>query len=343
VCSDSGSGSFDKPYCSVKAGLAGSAAATGKTVVVFAATYTDPLGVPGASSGNFTANAVGVNNPIVRPIGSSPALRLDGANGKTIAVTMDGFTFDNSALGATVDAVDCAGGSATTTSSTRLTLTHSVIKSAKGIGLSANNCAITLDADTVVANAGGGIQLTLSDFALTNLVVRDNGTMTGNTGTDSAFGGIFVASVGPGQTTMANLTVVNNKSKAGLTTSGINCMAPPTSIINSIIYGNVGGAYQAAPNDCALSYCRLPDPMATPAQPAGTNTYLNTTTCTMANLFVDPTGTFPAGNYPPKKGGTAPCTLVDVGTNTGAPPFDIVGTKRPQNNVCDVGAYESLP
>ena len=202
---------------------------------------------------------------------------------------------------------------------------------------------MTLDADTIVGNAGGGIQMTASDFALTNLLVRDNGTMTGNAGTDSTFGGIFVASVGSGQTTMANLTVVNNKSKSGLTTSGINCTVPPTSIINSIIYGNVGGAYQAGPVDCALSYCRLPDPMTATPQPAGTNTYLNTTTCTMANLFVDPTGAFPAGNFLPKKGGTAPCTLVDVGTNTGAPKLDIVGTSRPQNNICDVGAYESLP
>jgi len=54
VCSDGGSGAFDKPYCSVKAGLAGSAAA-GKTVVVFPATYAENLSVSAGSATTFAA------------------------------------------------------------------------------------------------------------------------------------------------------------------------------------------------------------------------------------------------------------------------------------------------
>jgi hypothetical protein len=61
--------------------------------------------------------------------------------------------------------------------------------------------------------------------------------------------------------------------------------------------------------------------------------------CTAASLFTDPGN----GNFSPVKGGSPPCTLVNQGTNTGAPDHDYAGTPRPQpaGGADDIGAYEA--
>jgi hypothetical protein len=66
------------------------------------------------------------------------------------------------------------------------------------------------------------------------------------------------------------------------------------------------------------------------------NNNRNIATCTDTGLFTDPTD--PAFNFVPKMG-TAPCTLVDAGTATGAPNHDFAGTPRTGN--IDIGAFEA--
>jgi hypothetical protein len=62
-------------------------------------------------------------------------------------------------------------------------------------------------------------------------------------------------------------------------------------------------------------------------------------TCAATDLFVAPA----SGQYQPKKGVSAPCTLVDDGTNSGAPDHDLTGTPRPQplGGTADIGCYEA--
>lgn len=54
-----------------------------------------------------------------------------------------------------------------------------------------------------------------------------------------------------------------------------------------------------------------------------------------AAIFDNPT----TGDYHPKKGGSAPCTLVGLGTATGAPMRDLEGTTRPSPP--SIGALEA--
>ncbi|MGZ3438421.1 MAG: choice-of-anchor Q domain-containing protein [Polyangia bacterium] len=63
------------------------------------------------------------------------------------------------------------------------------------------------------------------------------------------------------------------------------------------------------------------------------------TGCGVSDLMVDPTN----NDFHPKKGGVRPCTLVDQGTNTGAPATDFDGTARPQpaSGTDDIGCYEA--
>lgn len=72
---------------------------------------------------------------------------------------------------------------------------------------------------------------------------------------------------------------------------------------------------------------------------SGTMNNLDLTGCTAAMLFANASG----GDYSPVKGGAKPCTLVDQGTNVGAPDHDYAGTPRPQpiGGTDDVGAYEA--
>jgi hypothetical protein len=253
---------------------------------------------------------------------------------------MDGFIFDSSGItDTTSDAIDCAGGGAAN-GATNLTIVRSTIKGAPVVGLSSQNkCTITLDADIVASNKGGGILLVSSDFTFTNLLVRDNGT-TGTTG--SGFGGIDIATAGEtGRMTAFNLSILNNKAKTSVSVgSGFSCSAPPTTLANTVVFGGQGGGYEMLASDCSPTYSAFAGAML--GSPTANNQDLKAAggpTCAATDLFVDPNN----NNFAPKKGGTTPCSLVNDGTNTGAPDHDLVGTPRPQppGGTDDIGCYEA--
>jgi hypothetical protein len=159
--------------------------------------------------------------------------------------------------------------------------------------------------------------------------VRDNGT-GGTTG--SAFGGLFFGGSGEvGKMIAFNLTVVSNKARSSASgAAGIGCAAPPTALTNTVFFDNVGG-FEIIAADCAPSFSAFKGAMAS-------NNNRNLDSCTAAGLFTDP-ATF---KFVPKAG-AAPCTLIDAGTNTGAPNHDLAGTARPQpsSGTVDIGAFEA--
>jgi hypothetical protein len=331
-CSDTGPGSFAMPFCTVQKGL-NAAAMASKQLIVFAGTYIENLQAATTLNGgnDYVVSAVGVGMPVVKPSASGQVLNVGGTSGKQVTVSFDGFTFDGSTLADGSDGVDCSGGSTPTYGKTLVTLTRSVVRNSSGVGLFAQQkCTITLDSDTFSGNKGGAIKTDTCDFAFTNLLVHDNGT-AGASG--STFGGVLITAAGEaGKTTMFNLTVVNNSASPTATASGVLCLAAPTTLANTLVLGNQGPTTEINAA-CAPSYSAFI------GATGSNNEAIPITGCGVPDLLVNPA----QSDYHPKKGGMRPCTLIDQGTNTGAPNHDLDGTSRPQptSGTDDIGCYEA--
>ncbi|MCU1279968.1 MAG: putative cell wall binding repeat 2-containing protein [bacterium] len=331
-CSDSGPGSFGMPFCTVQKGL-NAAAMAGKTVIVFSGTYAENVQASTTLNGgnDYVATAIGVGTPVVKPPATGVVLSVGGTAGKQVTVSFDGFTFDGSTVTDGSNGVACNGGPGNTFGKTIVTINHSLIKGASGIGLAAlADCTVNLDADSFVGDKGGAIKSDTCDLALTNLLIHGNGT-SGAGG--SSFGGILFAAIGEaGKTNLFNMTVVNNVAAPTANASGILCLAAPTTVANTLVLGNTGPATEISPG-CSASYS------AYIGATGSNNENIPLTGCGVADLLLDPAG----GNFHPKTSGTAPCTLVNQGTNTGAPDHDLDGTSRPQptSGTDDIGCYET--
>ena len=129
---------------------------------------------------------------------------------------------------------------------------------------------------------------------------------------------------------IANATITGNtSSSAAAIGSGLGFVAAGTSVINTVIVGNTGGADEVDSSRGTFSSDAF-------VGATGTNENLPAN-CGPTHLFADPLN----GDLHPKKGGVAPCTLIDVGQTTGAPTHDLDGVTRPQGAADDIGAYEA--
>lgn len=328
-----GQGTLADPYCKVKDGL-DKGAMLGETVVVFAGTYAENVTIAPSAGVTYKVSAVGVSGPTIQPTGPGPAVTLDKSNGAAqITVTLDGFTIKG-ATNTNGHGVLCSG-AAGNTAATKLTLLRSTVSNNAQNALNASNCDVTLDQDVIgPTNAAGGIYLSGTDFTLQNLLVIGNGA-SGTSG--SNFGGINVATTAT-RANIVNVTVVNNNAKTGAQAAGFTCGAQP-SIINSVVVGNAGPAVSP---DLNAAGC-LPDHSSfVGASVAGTGTNNQDLTTCGANAAAIETALFSnpsTGDYHAKMGGSAPCTLVGLGTPSGAPTYDLDGKTRP--NPPSIGCLES--
>lgn len=112
-----------------------------------------------------------------------------------------------------------------------------------------------------------------------------------------------------------------------------DCTADP-----AVVFGNTGPATEIQ-TACVGTVALPAVSYSAYVGGSGTMNNLDLTGCTAAMLFANASG----GDYSPVKGGAKPCTLVDQGTNVGAPDHDYAGTPRPQpiGGTDDVGAYEA--
>jgi hypothetical protein len=334
-CNDTGGtpGSFNTPFCTLQKGLNASAS-TSKTVIVFGGMgYSEALlASPAQNSGlDYVATAVGVGSPLVNP-SAGALLSVSGLAGKQVTLSLDGFNFDGTNA---ADGVLCTG-DATNYPRTTLSLLRSTVRNSPMIGVSSQaKCTVTLDADFISFNKGGGIKLDTTDFALTNLLLQGNGK-TG-TGTGSSFGGINESAAGEvGKMSLFNLTVVDNKSDDGAVASGLQCQIMAPTITNTVVYTNLGAGGTEVQTACktSLTYSAFVG--------AGVvNANHNQDLMGCSPSIFDSTNV--ANPYTPAKGGLKPCSLVDDGTNTGAPDHDLIGTSRPQPSagMFDIGCYEA--
>ncbi|HXU69483.1 MAG TPA: choice-of-anchor Q domain-containing protein, partial [Polyangia bacterium] len=329
-CSDAaGAGTFAMPFCTLQKGLNAGAMAS-KPVVVFAGTYPENvLASISLNGGNdYVVTLVGIGGPVIKPSSSGPAFSVAGTSGKQVTASVDGFVLDGSTLTDGSNVIECSGNSGGVYGGTLLTMTRSTIKNGSGVGLSTTQkCVITFDADIFTGNKAGAALLSATDFAFTNLLVHDNG------GSGASCGGISLASAGEtGKMTMFNLTIVNNTAMTGALASGMLCAVSPTNVTNTLILGNSPLATEVNTN------CH-PDFSAFLGATGSNNETIPATGCGVNDLLADP----PNGDYRPKKMTVKPCTLIDQGTNTGAPDHDLAGTSRPQpaSGTDDIGAYEA--
>ncbi len=340
-CADGGPGSFAAPFCTVQRGL-NAAAAAGKQLVVFAGTgYHEALQANSSlnAGNNYVVSVVGNGNPTIQPVGNGPVLNILGNSTKQVTVTLDGVTLDGSQLTDGSDVVDCAGGGGNY-GATVVNVYRSAMKSSSALGISSTTkCTVALDADLLQGNKGGAIKMDATDFALTNLLVLSNGTATQGGTNGSSFGGIDVSAIGEiGKMSMANLTVVGNKADNNATASAMQCPVTAPKTINTVVFGNTGPAAEIQ-TACIGTVATPTVSYSAYVGGSGTMNNLDLTGCTAAMLFTNAAG----GNYLPVKGGAKPCTLVDQGTNVGAPDHDYVATPRPQpvGGTDDIGAYEA--
>ncbi len=331
-CDDGGSGAFATPYCTVQAGLDGSKANNGKTVIVLAGKGYSEGVIVTAQGSNDVVNAVGVGAVIHSSLATP--ITLNGAIGKTVSMKLDGFLFDGTGKGTAIDGVVCNGQGADFTH-TNLNLIRSTVQNMSGLGVDARTkCAVILDADRILNNAGGGVQLTGVNFTVTNLLIAGNGSLDSSASMHdgSAVGGVAISMAGQiGQTELINCTIVGNSATTLVMSSGMAC-STTTAVGNTVLYDNAGTTQitEAGCNPFSSAYVGV----TTSAVQANRDL----TGCQTGQLFVG----YP-NNDAVSKSGTAPCSLLGGGTSivTGvsAPTHDLLGAARGPRY--DIGAYQA--
>jgi hypothetical protein len=240
---------------------------------------------------------------------ASPSAQINGGTANAAvdvsagsAVIVDGFEV----MGGTHDGIDCSGATST------ITVRASFIHSFNGLGVSASQCALTLDRDQVgPANSAGGINVgATTTYAITNCMVAGNGTIAAGVGLATSATGTF-----------RHNTVVNNLVTSGL--GGIDCGMSTKQIENSIVWNNTK---DSTPSQIG-KYCAL------------VNSDIDETIAGNQNTAPDFVSV--AGNDYHLNGRTTnnlACCIDQIASSPVTHDFD--GTPRPINVKWDIGAHE---
>jgi hypothetical protein len=295
------------PYCQIQGALA-----AGKEFILVTGSGTPYMPVS-ISSGTFTLVGPGRGASPKATVGASgaPAFTITTTT-QAATVTLDGF--DTAVT--TTSAIKCIVSASAATS---LTILNSSIHNATQAGVDSSGCALTLDANAISANSGGGIKLASTTYTITNNFVTANATVM--------FPG-FAADAGSSGTFRFNTVAKNLLTTPGIA-GGIDCGSGVAKMIeSSIIWGSsttVGGSQFAG--NCTLSNVVTGTDSATgaiqmnPAFQSGTDFHLvkddpaNRDQLSMIGCCVD---------------------KVSSATLT----HDVDGTLRPKGGGFDIGAHE---
>jgi hypothetical protein len=222
----SGNGARSTPVCEVSTALGlgrpfvyvkGSATAYGPVSVVTTTTTFGPITVvgPGRSAAQ-TARIVGVTTPGIAV----------STNGMPATIRIDGLEVTGAGGGTPSAGLKCS----VTTGAASVTVVNSAIKSSGAAGVDSAGCAMSLNANIISGNTGGGVSLGgTGNYTVTNNIIAGNGNVAP---------GVTIASTATG--TFAFNTVAGNTVTAGV--SGIDCGGGAMkSIQNSIIASNASG------------------------------------------------------------------------------------------------------
>ncbi len=319
TCKDPGNGTLADPFCSLQKGL-DTGASMSLPVLVFggAKPYTENPSVKTPAAA-YTVKAIGVGNPVVTTAAiNTPIFYLLADGTHPVNVSFDGFTFQNSS---NAPGVRCANTGAVTQAV--LGVSRSTVTTNGGLGVDSNGCTLNLDRDVIgPSNVGGGISMNGSTFAITNTLVRGNGSPG-----SSAVGGISIATLGAGQSQLFNATIVDNHSGMSAGASGLACFMPPAAIANVVLFGNSGAALETS---CTVDHGAFVGDLVMSG--------VNLAPCAETDLFVAPGN----GDFHENPNAPQGCVLKAAGTKSSngiaAPPVDLDGKTRAPN--VDIGAYQ---
>jgi hypothetical protein len=274
-----------------------------------------------ATTADLTVSIIGPGKWAMPPAtlsqSSTPALALSAGNSKSATVVIDGMELVGSNLG-NADGVDCAanGGSAT------LTIVNSSIHGSGGPGLFSNNCALTLDADLITANQGGGVSLGgATMYQLTNNFIVGNASTGVTFANPSA--GVF----------QFNTVAGNGPAGTGIY-GGIDCGAGlDKRIESSIIFSNTPkSGTQIAPGSCVLSAVVTGIDAANPGNSASPD-FKNITTVPFDYHLA-------AGSANNRACCVDKVSATVDGGAAALPDHDVDGSHRPKGRAWDIGAHE---
>ena len=278
------------------------------------------MGTLAVTEGTFSNNNAIVNPYFVGGGGEGGAIYTQS----TVTVTNSTFDGNQASRGG---ALSCNTGTITSTNSTYVA-NSALSDSAGDGGAMFANCHSTIVGNTFASNSAahyGGALLTDNDSGqteITNSTFYDNVALSGSGGGIANYGGLSIKN-----STFSH----NDASSGGAVRNGLGGVL---SLRNSILANSIGGV------DCIKSD-------STPAV-ENINTLIETTgadleSCGSAFLTSDPV----LGGLQDNGGPTKTMALlagspaINAGTNSSCPATDQRGVSRPQDDRCDLGAYEA--
>jgi predicted outer membrane repeat protein len=306
----------------------------------------------GPPTGQLTLSNVVIKNNTAE--GTGGGIHAQFVGGMTLTnVTFDSNKTSTSAGGALYYLGDTADGSISITNCTfnNNKALAGVIGSGGAIrvGAQAPGSTFTITGSTFSNNQAGTVGGAVSDEngSNTSALVISNTTFSGNTAATGG-GAINVDNTHSGPATLNSDTLTNNRVTAALGGGGINGVAGPVTLNNTIVAGNFSGAGSTA-DDARGTFATASTYDLFGTGGSGNLTSGNTT----HNLFnVANPGLASLGSY----GGTTQTVALlpgspalDAGTNAGAAPSDQRGSTRTidlasQSNAgdgTDIGAFET--
>lgn len=239
------------------------------------------------------------NRAVVNGTAVNPAVTL----GSLATLTLDGLELTAGA--ASNQGINCNHAGAT------LIVRNSYIDGNNGAGIGATSCAVTLDANIVYQNTGGGLNINGGSVTASNNLIVGNGT--------SGPGVLFVGSVGG---TWWFNTVADNL-RTGSNAAAFSCAAATAAPVvqASIVWGNTkDGSGSSVGTGCSFTYTDIDDT----TTPTGTG-----------NFNMNPmltSGTLPVTGYriPATSPAVNKVTAATGLTGGTLPDHDVDGKPRPR-------------
>ena len=303
-------------------------------MIVFATnanTYEERLIVAPPTGSHFKATVIGVGTgstgseirPTIEFSSADPVIDVTLGTAASIDLNLDNFWIDVYPGSYDAGGVRCQG-APDDRGATHLTLTRSTVYGG-GFGVRASNCDLVFERDAMWGTELG-IGLEDSDFTLRNLLVLNFGTPAWMS--TFATGGILATGTST-RAILVNSSIFSHYTRAPI--FGVVCV-PGMTLLNNVVFGSDGGGAIDL-TTCSPSYSSF-------SGAGSENHNQDLTTCGADSLalqkalFVDS----PNAVFHPKTGGSAPCTLVGLGTPTGAPSDTFDGQPRPASPA--IGCYE---
>ena len=180
----------------------------------------------------------------------SPAVSVSPAAGQTVTLTLDGLELSGSSgTGNQRAGVSCSG----TAGTAALTIKNSRLDNSGSSGLDSTACTVTLDANVISTNSGGGISLASGSFVVSNNLIVANG----NAGPGVVLSGNFTSTLWWFNTVAGNL---RSGAQAGAFSCG-GVLSGAPAIEASIVWGNTSAGGSSIGTGCTFTYSDVDDTM----------------------------------------------------------------------------------